>query len=139
MKLVIGLCLVTLAGCSAMRYEPAAEQRFSSIAADGCNRRDGDFIIRGVVSNAYENIMVLQDPADPESTMSVTLPGRGTLSRLRAAVGTSMHEASRQRLTELGNAGTPVVVTLQCKGNLAPQARNISYSNADGSRSSMTF
>ncbi len=49
------------------------------------------------------------------------------------------YEASAERLNELRTARSPVVVTLECKGNGTPLARNISYANSDGTRGSISF
>ena len=139
MKSIFLTSTVLLAASGAFAYEPAVEQEFSVIASQGCNNRDGDFIIHGMVSSANENTLVLSDPADARSTISVTLPGRGPLARVKGVFGQSKHEASDQRLNELRATRTPVVVTLQCKGKGTPNARNISYENSDGTNASITF
>jgi hypothetical protein len=124
---------------SAFAYKPATEQEFSQIAREGCNNRDGDFIIRGMVSNANENTVVLSDPEDSRSTLSLTLPGRGPLARAKGVFGKSKYEASEQRLNQLRATGTAVVVTLKCKGNGTPIARSISYIDENGSRASISY
>lgn len=139
MKPITLISVALLTGCAGLSYEPTQEQAFGQAAVQGCSSNNGRFIVRGNVSQAYENTVVLSDPADPRSTMSVTLPGRGTLARLRGIVGTSKYEASRQRLNELGASGTPVVVTLECQGGNAPLARDISFVNEDGSRGAISF
>lgn len=65
----------------AFAYKPEAERTFSEIALGGCSNRDGDFIVRGMVSSADEESLVLSDPSDQRSTLSVTLPGRGPFAR----------------------------------------------------------
>jgi hypothetical protein len=136
------MCLVVAAlaaSTSALAYTPAEERAFDDFAATGCRNRDGDFIIRGMVSSANEDTLVLSDPADSRSTASIALPGRGPFARVRGAFGTSKHEASNQQLNELRSSHTPVVVTLKCKGDGTPLAQEISYVNADGTRAAISF
>jgi hypothetical protein len=127
------------ASTSVLAYTPAVEREFDEFAATGCKNRDGDFIIRGMVSSANEDTLVLSDPADSRTTASVTLPGRGPFARVRGAFGTSKHEASNQQLNELRSSHAPVVVTLKCKGDGTPLAQQISYVNADGTRAAISF
>jgi hypothetical protein len=124
---------------SAFAYKPAVERDFDDVVSQGCSNRDDDFIVRGMVSNANENTLVLSDPLDSRSTLSVTLPGRGPLARVKGAFTKGKYEASAERLNTLRTARSPVVVTLQCKGNGTPVARNISYENADGTQGSISF
>jgi hypothetical protein len=138
MKLLHVLCAAALATV-AFADEPAVEQEFDQIASDGCKRRDGDFIIRGMVSNANENTLVLSAPANSRRTVSVELPGRGPLARVRGVFGKSREERVDQLLNRLRDTDTLVVVTLKCKGNATPVARNISYRNADGSEGSISY
>ena len=119
--------------------QPAVERDFDYIAATGCSNRDGDFLVRGMVSNANESTVVLSDPLDSRSTVSVTLPGRGPFARAKGVFARGKYEASAERLNELRTARTPVVITLKCKGNGTPIARNISYENSDGTQGSMSF
>jgi hypothetical protein len=128
--------IVLLGGC--VSYQPTTEQDFRGLALNGC-KGDQELMVRGQVSSATENTVVLSDPSNSQSTMSVKLPGRGTVARLQGMVGTSKYEESRAELNRLGTSGTPVTVTMQCQGHNAPLARNITYDNADGSRSSITF
>ena len=51
----------------------------------------------------------------------------------------TLYEASAERLNELRTARSLVVVTLECKGNGTPVARDISYTNSDGTRESISF
>jgi len=128
-----------LAASSALAYKPAVEREFDEVAARGCSNRDADFIVRGMVSNANENTLVLSDPRDGRSTISVTLPGRGPFARAKGVFTKGKYEASAERLNELRATRSPVVVTLECKGNGTPVARNISYDNSDGTRGSISF
>ena len=76
-----------------------------------------------MVSNANENTLVLSDPRNARSTLSVTLPGRGPLARVKGAFTKGQVRSSAERLNELRRTGEPVVVTLECKGNGTPVAR----------------
>jgi hypothetical protein len=133
------LLAISATGCAAFSYEPAGEQDFQQIASGGCRNRDGDFIIRGLVSNADEDTVVLYDPEDSRSTISLSLPGRGPFQRAKGVFGRSKYEATDMRLNELREARTPVVVTLQCQGDGTPLARSLGYLNADGSRESISY
>ena len=140
MKRMLAVSMTLLVACAAMAYKPAEERAFRDVAAAGCNNRDGDFIVRGMVSNATENTVVLSDPGDAESTISLTLPGRGPAARVGGFFKrNNKYEAAQKQLDTLRAEGTPVIVTLKCHGNAAPAARNISYKNADGSEASITF
>jgi hypothetical protein len=123
---------------SVFAYEPAEERDFDEFAATGCRNRDGDFIIRGMVSSASDDTVVLSDPMNSRTTTSVTLPGR-PFSRIRGVFGTSRAEASNQQLNDLRMDRTPVVVTLKCKGDRTPVAREISYINPDGSHAAISY
>ncbi len=133
------LSVTLLVAYAATAYKPAEERDFADIAAAGCKNGDGDFIVRGMVSSATEDTVVLADPADAESTLSLTLPGRGPLSRVKGFFAKGKYEAAHRRLDELRADRTPVVVTLKCHGNGTPAARNISYMNAAGLSESITF
>ncbi|HSC16865.1 MAG TPA: hypothetical protein VLI71_17180 [Gammaproteobacteria bacterium] len=136
--LLLSAALVASSGASA-QYAPAEERGFAEFASRGCNNREGDFIIRGMVSSANEDTLVLSDPADSSRTMSVTLPGRGPFARARGVFGESKHELTDQRLNEMRASGTPVVVTLKCQGDGTPIAQEISYTNLDGTRAAISF
>jgi hypothetical protein len=107
----------------------AEERDFAEFAASGCKNRNGDFIIRGLVSSANEGTLVLTDPTNPRTTTSVTLSSRGDGGR----------EATTQKLSELRAARTPVVVTMQCEGDGTPLARQISYTDQGGRNGAITF
>ncbi len=139
MKKIFLTATVSFAASGALAYEPAVEKEFSEIAEQGCSNRGGDFMIRGMVSSADEDTVVLSDPTNPRSTVSVTLPGRGPWARTKGVFTKSKHETSDERLNELSTTRTLVMVTAKCKGNGTPIARNISYENADGTRGSITF
>lgn len=125
---------------SAFAYEPAEERDFGEFAASGCRNRDGDFIIRGMVSSANEDSLVLSDPTNSRSTTSVTLPGRrGPFTRVKGVFGTNKQEASNQQLNELRMSRTPVVVTLKCNGDGTPLAQEISYINSDGTHAAISY
>lgn len=137
MKPVLYLSVVALlASCAS--YQATREVSFATVAGGGCGGA-GQVIVRGQVSSATENSIVLTDPDEPTSSMAVRLPGRGMVARLKGMVGTSKYEESNAVLTRLKADGSPVTVTLDCKGNTAPTAQNLSYTTSDGSRSSITF
>lgn len=138
-RLPLVLLATSVTGCAAFSYEPAGEQEFQQIAAGGCRNRDGDFMIRGLVSNADEDTVVLSDPLDSRSTMSLSLPGRGPLQRVKGVFGNNKYEATDARLNSLRESRTPIVVTLRCQGNGTPVARSLSYRNADGSTESISY
>ena len=134
---LLASALVTLTAGAA--YEPAEERDFGEFAASGCRNRDGDFIIRGFVSSANEDTVVLSDPESSRTTASVTLPGRGPFSRVRGVFGKNKHEASKEQLDELRSSRTPVVVRLKCKGGGTPLAQEISYLNPDGTHAAISY
>jgi hypothetical protein len=133
------LFTIPLTGCAAFSYEPAGEQEFQQIASGGCRNRDGDFIIRGLVSNADEDTVVLFDPDDSRSTISLALPGRGPLQRPKGVFGRNKYEETDATLNELRQSRTPVVVTLRCQGDGTPIARSLSYRSVDGSNESISY
>ena len=133
------LCAAALVTAGAFADEPAVEQDFSEIASDGCKNRGGDFIVRGMVSKANEDTLVLSDLSNSRSTLSVALPGRGPLAGLRGVIGKSREEKVYERLQALHDDDTVVVVTMTCKGNAAPVARNISFRTEDGSEESISY
>src|SRR5688500_20241811 len=114
---------------SAFADTPAEERDFGEFAAAGCKNRNGDFIIRGVVSSANEGTLVLADPTNSRTTTSVTLPGRGGGSR----------EATNQTLSEHRPSRTPAVATIECKGDATPIAQQISYTNSNGTNGAISF
>jgi hypothetical protein len=129
---VRNIYLVTAAltvSASAFADTLAEERDFGEFAASGCKNRNGDFIIRGLVSSANEGTLVLADPTNARSTTSVSLPGRGGDSR----------EATNQKLAELRAGRTPVVVTMHCDGEGTPLARQISYTDQDGRNGAISF
>jgi hypothetical protein len=114
---------------SAFADTPAEERDFEEFAAGGCKNRNGDFIIRGLVSSANEGTIVLADPMNSRSTTSVGLPGGGGGDR----------EATVHTLGELRADRTPVVVTMECKGEATPLAQHISYIQQDGTHGAISF
>jgi hypothetical protein len=137
MKSILAIFIATSAGCAAFSYEPAGEQEFARIASGGCANRDGDFFIRGMLSTADDDSVVLSDPSNPRTTMVLPLPGRGPLVRANGTAG--KHAANAARMSELRDARTPVVVTLRCRSDGTPIARSIDYPNANGSRASILY
>jgi hypothetical protein len=139
MKYIYFAAAALAASTSAIAYEPAEERDFGEFAESGCRNRDGAFIIRGMVSSANEDTVVLFDPANSRITTSITLPGRGPFARVRGVFGTSKHEASNEQLNELRMSRTAVVVTLKCKGDGTPLAQEIRYVNADGTHAAISY
>jgi len=137
--LLVPLLAMLGTACAAFSYEPAGEQEFQQIASGGCRNRDGDFIIRGHVSNADEDTVVLFDPDDSRNTISLSLPGRGPFQRVKGVFGRNKYEATDTQLNALREDRTPVVVTLRCQGDGTPIARSLSYVNADGTRQSISY
>jgi hypothetical protein len=72
---------------------------------------------------------VLADPMNSRSTTSVALPGGGGGDR----------EATTLKLGELRADRTPVVVTMECKGEDTPLAQHISYLHEDGTHGAISF
>ncbi len=129
MKYIYLMATALVGPTSAFADTLAEERDFGEFAASGCKNRNGDFIIRGLVSSANEGTLVLTDPTNSRNTTSVTLPGRGGSSR----------EATTQKLSELRAGRTPVVVTMQCEGDGTPLARQISYTDEGGRNGAITF
>jgi hypothetical protein len=139
MKALIVTVGVAMTATTAFAYKPATERDFDDVASRGCNRRDGDFIVRAMVGNANEDTIVLADPQNSRSTISVVMPGRGPLERVKGAFTKGKYEASAERLNELREEGSPVLVTLACKRDGAPEVRDISFRNEDGTQASILF
>ena len=114
---------------SAFADTPVEERAFGEFAAAGCKNRNGDFIIRGLVSSANEGTLVLVDPTNSRTTTSVTLPSHGGKER----------EATDKTLSELRSSQTPVVVTMKCNGDGTPVAQAISYTHRDGTNGAISF
>jgi hypothetical protein len=136
---VLLLLATSVSGCSAFSYEPAGEAEFNQIASGGCRNRDGDFLFRGLVSNAGARTVVVFDPDDSRSTMSLPLPGRRPVEPAKGGFGKKKYEATDARFNELSEARTPVVVTLRCQGDGTPIPRSLSYPTVDGSRESISY
>ena len=133
------LLAMSATGCSAFSYEPAGEQEFQQIASGGCRNRDGDFMIRGFVSSADEDTVVLFDPDDSRTTISLALPRSGPLQSVKGVFGRNKYEATAAQLRELREDRIPVVVTLRCQGDGTPIARSLSYLDEDGDRASISY
>ena len=129
MKHIYLVATALAVSASAFADTPAEERDFDEFSAGGCKNRNGDFIIRGLVSSANEGTIVLADTANSRSTTSVALPGRGGADR----------EATIQKLGELRADRTPVVVTMECKGDATPLAQHISYILQDGTHGAISF
>lgn len=123
-----------------MTYRPAIQEPLSQVVDNGC--RSGDTaIVTGQVSQAYENTVVLSDRTNPSTTLAIDLPGRGSPSAtVHRWLGTNKYQLTVDKLDQLRAQGTPVTVTIQCKGpKVTPVARNIEFANADGSRVAIAY
>jgi hypothetical protein len=92
-----------------------------------------------MIGNATEDTVVVADPTNARTTIALTLPGRGPLARAKGVFGRNKYEATQSSLAELRDDRRPVIVTLRCRGDGTPTARNISYITAGGARESITF
>lgn len=126
------LFAIPVTGCAAFSYEPAGEQEFQQIASGGCRNRDGDFIIRSLVSNADEDTVVLFDPEDSRSTISLSLPGRGPLQRTKGVFGKNKqvrsHRCKAQRASTIAHASRRDF-----------EMSGLSYRSVDGSSQSISY
>ena len=84
MKNIYLVATALVVSTSAFADTLAVERDFGEFASAGCKNRDGDFIIRGLVSSANEGTLVLADPTNSRTTTSVTLPTRGGRGRAKA-------------------------------------------------------
>ena len=139
MKPNLLVCMTMFVAGAAAAYKPAEERELSEIVATGCSNRDGEFIVRGLVSSATEDTVVLSDAADERTTLPIKLPGRGVFARAKGVFGTSKYETAEGVLNHLRDQGTAVVVTLKCRGKGTPSAMNIAYVLAGGEREAITF
>lgn len=133
------LCAAALAPALATAAEPAIEAEFREIAEDGCKNKNSDYIVRGMVSSANENTLVLAGLDNSRLTLSVDLPGRGPFAGVRGAFGKSREERVNEQLQRLHDDSVPVVVTFTCKRDAAPVARTITFTNLDGTRGSISY
>jgi hypothetical protein len=113
---------------SALADTPAEERDFGEFAAAGCKNRNGDFVIRGLVSSANESTLVLADTTNSGTTTSVGLPRTKLVERLVSRFATAA-----------ATARTPVVVTMECKDDGTPIAQEISYTKLDGTHGNLVL
>jgi hypothetical protein len=143
MKLLIAATVSALAltACASRTYRPAVEEPLSKVVPNGCGRNGDTVIVTGQVSQAYENRIVLTDSTTSATTLAIDLPGRGSpTATMRRWFGTTKYELTAQRLNELKAQGTPLTVTIECKGpRVAPVARNIEFPNPDGTRVAIAY
>jgi hypothetical protein len=137
--LLASITFFVIGVAAAYAYKPAEERPLSEIAASGCSNRDGEFIIRGLVSNATEDTLVLSDTADERTTVAIKLPGRGIFARAKGVFSKNKFETAEEVLNQLRDDGTAVVATVKCHGKGTPSALNISYVLPSGERESITF
>lgn len=145
MKFLIGILAVAtaLAGCVSRSYRPAIEQTLPRVVENGCGRSGDTLIVVGQVAQAYENSIVLTDVSNPSDTLSINLPGRGRpgpVATMRHWLGTGKYELTVEKLNQMRESGTPVTVTIECKGaRVTPVARNIEFTNPDGTRVAIRY
>ena len=143
MQLRIALLVSALAltACASRTYRPAVQEPISKVVSNGCGRNGDSLMVTGQVSQASENSIVLADSANSATTLAVNLPGRGSpSSTMRRWFGTSKYELTDQRLNELKAQGTPLMVTMECKGpRVTPVARGIEFPNPDGTRVAIAY
>lgn len=137
--LLASIAFFVIGAAAAYAYEPAEERDLSEVAATGCSNHDGDFIVRGLVSNATEDTVVLSDTADERTTIAISLPGRGPFARVKGVFATNKYQAADTVLNRLRDEGTTVLVTAKCRRKGTPSAISISYVLANGDRESITF
>lgn len=145
MKFLIGVVATALAlgGCASRTYRPAVEETLPRLAQNGCGRSGDTVIVVGQVAQAYENSVVLTDVSNPSATLAINLPGRGRpgpAATMRHWLGTGKYELTVEKLNEMRASGTPVTATIECKGNrVTPIARNIEFTNPDGTRVAIRY
>jgi hypothetical protein len=138
MKSAIGAATIMLAACAS--YQPVQESTFAALTSDGCRDEGRQMLVEAYVSKAYENTVVLWDGTDAQSTVAVTLPGRGVLGRMRGWFGDSKHEVTQQTLNQLAAERTPVTVGVVCQGGkVAPEAASLRYVDAQGQRVAIAY
>ena len=132
------LYAAALATAGAFADEPAVEQDFRKIAADGCKNRGDDIVVRGMVSRPLKTRWCSRiSPAHVD--------GVGRAPRSRPIGGTTGRDWQEQRGKSLPTTSSAsrqlyvVRVTLTCKGRATPVARNITYRTKDGAEESISY
>jgi hypothetical protein len=125
--------LLVATGCGGLNYKPTQEMSFAQVVAGDC-RKGTRTIVTAQVDQAYENTVLLRDSLNPQQTLPVQLGGRNWWRRAKDLVGESRYEVSRKRLADLAQTGTPVNVTLECRGVNTPVAQQISFVDQTGTR-----
>ena len=140
MKHIYGLVATGLAVTgSAFAYTAAERRDFAEFAATACNNRDGDFVIRGLVSSVNESTLVLADPTNSRITTTITLPGRAPSAASRARWEPASAKRLINRSASFDRSRTPVVVTMKCEGDGTPLAVAIGYSYVGGFNGAVSF
>jgi hypothetical protein len=141
LRIALMVSALALTACASRTYRPAVQEPLSKVVSNGCGRNGDTVMVTGQVSQASENSIVLADSTNSTNTLAVNLPGRGSpSSTMRRWFGTSKYELTDQRLNELKAQGTPLMVTMECKGpRLTPVARSIEFPNPDGTRVEIAY
>lgn len=141
LRIAFLVTVLALSACASRTYRPAVQEPLSRVVSNGCGRNGDIVMVSGQVSQASENSIVLTDSATSATTLAINLPGRGSpSSTMKRWFGTSKYELTDQRLNELKAQGTPLMVTMECKGpRLTPIARSIEFPNPDGNRVSIAY
>ena len=127
-------------GCASMNYRPATQESLAKVVDDGCSSGD-TAIVTGLVSQAYENTVVLADVTNPTTTLAIKLPGEGSPgATMHRWLGRNKYQLTAEKLNQLRAQGTPVTATVECKGSKTPPvARNIEFADADGSKVAIAY
>ena len=141
LRIALTVSALVLSACASRTYRPAVQEPISKVVSNGCGRNGDMIMVTGQVSQASENSIVLSDSSNAATTLAVNLPGRGSpSSTMRRWFGTSKYELTDQRLNELKAQGTPLTVTMECKGpRLTPVALSIEFPNPDGTRVAIAY
>jgi hypothetical protein len=139
-KFPIVVSVAMLAGCADLDYKPVQERGFGELLSGRCEAGQ-QLLVTGQVNRAYENTLVLWDGIDPQATVAVTLPGPSVGQRVRSWFGgDTSRQVSEQTLNDLARRGVPVTVNLVCQGSgVAPEALQVSYTNAEGQRVAIAY
>lgn len=140
-RIALMVSALALTACASRTYRPAVQEPLSKVVSNGCGRNGDTVMVTGQVSQASENSIVLTDSTSSATTLAINLPGRGSPSAtMRRWFGTSKYELTDQRLNELKAQGTPLTVTMECKGpRVTPVARSIEFPNPDGTRVEIAY
>ena len=124
---VLGLAAFML-GCSSLDYKPINSSEFASLVSDGCSTKDNRFNVRGRVSAAYKETVVLWDGVETGKTAAVRLPRQGIGSKIRGSVAKSRYDVNLEVLRRLQGTDQTASFSLQCDSkDRAPQLVRMRY------------